>query len=247
MTDICVHLYALCWNEERMLPFFFRHYDALVDRYFIFDNDSTDDSRDLLENHPRVTLDRFSFRGSFLEAARTFYDNCWKASRGAADWVLVCNIDEHMHHPNLRAYLDSCARQGITLIVAAGYEMISETFPATREPLVRAIRTGVRSTRLDKPQLFRPDHLREINFEAGRHTARPEGLVKHPAKNTAGAEVRLLHYKYLGPEYFDRRLTELGGRIPAADVGGQDHSYEWNADRKQDAFRQLREAAVVLD
>src|SRR5258708_22007712 len=95
----------------------------------------------------------------------------------------------------LLGYLHLCARQGTTLIVAQGYEMISPSFPEGPEPLCRAVRTGVRSTRLDKPQLFRPDYLRETNFEAGRHTARPEGLVNCPPR----AEVRLLHYKYLGP------------------------------------------------
>jgi hypothetical protein len=27
---LTVHLYATCWNEERMLPYFFRHHDVLV-------------------------------------------------------------------------------------------------------------------------------------------------------------------------------------------------------------------------
>jgi len=249
MSDICVHLYALCWNEERMLPYFFRHYDALVDRYFIYDNDSDDRSREILEKHPRVTLERFAFRGSFLEAARNFYDHCWKASRGTADWVLVCNIDEHLDHADLPGYLLSCSRRGITLIVPEGYEMVSPTFPDDQVfpedglPLCRQIRTGVRSPRLDKPQLFRPDHLREMNFEAGRHSARPEGLVKCPRQT----EVKLLHYKHLGPDYFSRRLSELGDKIPHIDICNRNHQYEWDDERKRGEFRRLAETAVILD
>jgi len=30
-----VHLYAICWSERQMLPFFFRHYGGLVNRYVI--------------------------------------------------------------------------------------------------------------------------------------------------------------------------------------------------------------------
>jgi hypothetical protein len=37
--SLTVHLYATCWNEEKMLPYFFRHYDNLVSRYFIFFDD----------------------------------------------------------------------------------------------------------------------------------------------------------------------------------------------------------------
>jgi hypothetical protein len=225
MPDICIHLYALCWNEEKMLPFFFRHYDALVDRYMIFDNDSSDRSRELLESHPRVTLERFAFQDSFLGAARSFYDNCWKASRGVADWVLICNVDEHLEHPDLPGYLHSCSQKGITLIVPEGYEMVSESFPEGPEPLCRVVRTGARWTRLDKPQLFRP-----------------EGIVKCPER----PEVRLLHYKYLGMDYLCRRLTELGGKMPTGDIRGRNHCYEWDDERKRDEFRRLQESAVVL-
>jgi hypothetical protein len=27
--SLTVHVYATCWNEEKMLPYFFRHYDTL--------------------------------------------------------------------------------------------------------------------------------------------------------------------------------------------------------------------------
>ncbi|MBI3861863.1 MAG: glycosyltransferase family 2 protein [Planctomycetia bacterium] len=243
MSDICVHLYALCWNEERMLPFFFRHYDSLVDRYLIFDNHSTDRSRELMASHAGVTLDQFSFNGSFLDASRNFYDNCWKASRGEADWVVVCNVDEYFDHADLRGYLRSCRQEGITMIIPQGYQMFSPTFPTETEPLCRQIRTGKRWTRFDKPQLFSPDHVREIHFEAGRHTAQPEGNICCPDV----AEVRLLHYRYLGLDYFIRRLSELGEKIPAADVCGQNHHYEWSAERKREDFQRLSEAAALID
>ena len=45
---ITVHLHALCWNEERLLPYFFRHYDDIVDRYYVYNHGSTDRSVELL-------------------------------------------------------------------------------------------------------------------------------------------------------------------------------------------------------
>ena len=33
-----VHYYAVCWNEEKMLPFMFQYYDQFVDHYTIYDN-----------------------------------------------------------------------------------------------------------------------------------------------------------------------------------------------------------------
>ena len=48
-----IHLYTLCWNDRRMLPHFFRHYSFLVDRFFVFDNGSTDGSLQLLAENER--------------------------------------------------------------------------------------------------------------------------------------------------------------------------------------------------
>ena len=63
-----IHLYCLCWNDARMLPYFFRHYDDIVERYFIFDNGSTDGSLALLDSHPRVETTHFEVPGdSFVD------------------------------------------------------------------------------------------------------------------------------------------------------------------------------------
>ena len=51
-----VHVYALCWNEEKMLPFFFKHYDNIADQYFIFDNDSRDNSLSMLKEILKLLL-----------------------------------------------------------------------------------------------------------------------------------------------------------------------------------------------
>ncbi|MBI4190914.1 MAG: glycosyltransferase family 2 protein, partial [Betaproteobacteria bacterium] len=46
-----IHLYTMGWNEERLLPFFFRHYDPWVDRYVIYDDNSTDATLEMLHAH----------------------------------------------------------------------------------------------------------------------------------------------------------------------------------------------------
>ena len=207
-----IHLYALCWNESHMLPFFFQHYDTIVDRYFIFDNHSTDDSKTLLENHPRVTLGQFDVEGrSFVQAAQQFNNNCWKSSRGCADWVIVCNIDEHLYHTNLLQYLNRCRRRGISLIRPKGYEMVSSRFPIGSQPLHEQVRRGMH---MNKPQLFAPDSIDEINFAPGRHTATPQGHVQSPILK----QVKLLHYKYLGLAYMSGRLSELRAGLREGDI-----------------------------
>ena len=115
-----IHLYAACWNDVRVLPFFFRHYDSLIQRYVIFDDGSTDGSLDLLRAHPRVEIRRFAWThpDSFVLSELAHYDQCWKESRGQADWVIVTDVDEHLYHPRLAEYLQSCREQGVTVVPA---------------------------------------------------------------------------------------------------------------------------------
>ncbi len=210
-----VHLHALCWNEARLLPYFFRHYDPVVDRYFIYDNGSTDGSLALLQRHPKVSLEPFVVTGhSFVAAATAHYNLCWKRSRGGADWVFVVNIDEHLYHPRLRAHLRACTRHGVSVLKPAGYNMVSTSFPTSAGPLWKTIRHGAREPLWDKPQFFDPNRVDEINFGPGRHTAEPAGTVTYPRTT----RTKLLHFKYLGVDYLVKRHAELGAAIPASDL-----------------------------
>ena len=212
--DPVIHLYCLCWNEARMLPFFFLHYDPLVTRYFVFDNGSTDGSRALLASHPRVTLGDFQTReGSLINEARAFYDTVWHPSRGTADWILIVNIDEHLHHPAGLDYFQRCIVDGITAIVTTGFEMVSERFPAPGQRLSASITMGIRSAALDKLCAFRPDSISRLRFGAGRHKARPKGSVVYPHQ----PELQLLHYKHLSASYVVDRYAELSARISASE------------------------------
>jgi Glycosyl transferase family 2 len=226
-----------------MLPYFFRHYDDFIDRYFIADNGSQDGSLDLLRSHPRVVLSEFTVEGpSFVLAAKAHYDECWKQSRGQADWVVVCNVDEHLYHPGMRDYLSTLSSR-VSLIVPMGYEMVSDTFPASPSPLYKQVRTGVRRLLNDKPQMFSPDLIREIHFHPGRHGADPLGHVQMPPTR----EVKLLHYKYLGLDFYSNRLTKLRSGLREQDISsGWGRKYSWDYDQKLAHFHEIRRTATTI-
>ncbi|MFS1512935.1 glycosyltransferase family 2 protein [Chengkuizengella sp. SCS-71B] len=237
-----IHLYALCWNEEKMLPYFFKHYDNIVDQYYIFDNDSTDNSLSILRSHSKVIVNRFKIQGdNMLLSLLYLYNHFWKQSK--ADWVIICNIDEHLYHPNLREYLQVCTFDGITIIEAEGYNMVSDSFPNNDKPLYESIKVGVKSPVLDKPQIFKPNEIKEINFSVGRHFASPSGNVKKPIKK----EVKLLHYKYLGFDYFNSRSSELKTKLRKTDIARQwGNHYLWDERKKLQVFESLKKGAVKI-
>lgn len=213
-----VHLHASCWNEAQMLPFFFRHYDKLVDRYFIYDNQSDDGSLELLAAHPKVTVLPLVLEGdSFVLAAFAQVNGFWIKSRGLADWVAVVNIDEFLWHPDMKEYLRGCAKAGITWTDTTGFQMISHAFPDHGANLTRAVRRGARAPGYDKPGFFRPDPVEHSGFGMARHVANPTGNIVRPAR----VEILLLHYKHLGLDYVTKRNAELGARRRPGDVAGR--------------------------
>ena len=213
-----IELYCLCWNDARMLPHFFRRYDDIVDRYFIMDNGSTDGSLEMLAAHGRVEVTHFDTPGdSFVAEETRLSEVMWNPARGRADWALVVDIDEHIYHPDLRAYLQSCTDKGVTIVEAIGYEMVSDLFPDGDAPLYQQVELGVRSDKQDKLVAFNPDAVEKSNYQPGRHEAYPEGRIVRPDAR----EVQLLHFKHLGLDYLARRSGELRTGLKDGDLEKQ--------------------------
>ena len=224
-----VHHYAIAWNEARVLGFFFRHYDPVVDRYVIFDDGSTDGTLDMLRAHPKVELRRFkrSHPDSLVLSMLTIYNQAWKESRGKADWVFVSNIDEHLHHPRLADYLAECRVDGVTAIPALGYQMLSERFPAPSATLSETVRQGAADPGMSKLQIFDPNAIREINYEPGRHRARPRGRIRWPRRD----ELMNLHYKLLERDYVRQRHAAMRQGLGETDLNRKlGTHYLWEAD-----------------
>ncbi len=237
-----IHLYCLCWNDARMLPFFFQHYDTFVDQYFIYDNGSTDESLSILSKRPNVHIEHFDVPGdSFVDEERRLGDTIWKGSE--ADWAIVTDIDEHIYHPSIRTYLDACKRRGITAIQSLGYEMVSDDFPTGADPILEQVTLGVRSSGHDRLCIFNPRAITETNYSPGRHQAAPEGNVVWPDYS----EILLLHFKQLGPEYPVLRSAELMKGIKSRDLEqGWGIHYSWSADEIRNTWQVMRSNAVPV-
>ena len=207
-----VHYYSVCWNEERMLPFMFDYYSRFVDKFTIYDNHSTDSTLSIIKQHSNVRAIPFGGTEGFNDAEnRRIKNNCWKQSRGKADWVIVCDMDEFLYHPNMANHLQELAHEGVTLPTTEGYEMYSEAFPTHTSDtlLTEVVQHGVRSHWLDKRILFDPHRIVDINYSVGAHQAEPTGIVSR----STGRPLKVLHYKHLGLDYLMERYRKLGERL----------------------------------
>ncbi len=209
-----IHLYATCWNEEWLIPFFLRHYEPLVDRIVIYDDGSTDRSLELLRASAKVEIrPLMRTTESYIDAHQTLFETCWQESRGQADWVCLVDMDEFLFHPEWHGYLAAQQDAGVTTVQALGYDMVSESFPPAGTDLATALTRGQRDLLLDKTCIFAPDAIEQINYGAGRHRCSPTGRVVLPAQY----RMQLRHYKNLGFDYLLARMHALAGRVSASD------------------------------
>jgi hypothetical protein len=241
-----VDLYTIAWNEEEMLPFFFRHYDPLVNRYVVYDDGSTDHTREMLAAHDRVEVRPFVriHPDSYVLSAQSLHDNVWKESRGRADWVIITAVDEHLYHPaGLGRYLSIAGSRGITAVPALAFQMVADVFPFSDEHLATTRRYGVALDLYNKLSVFNPNAIAETRYEAGRHRAAPEGHVRYPKRD----ELLLFHYKFLGINYLLRRYALLSSGLGAGDkVRKFGFQYDLPHFELEAEFAQLRRKAVEV-
>lgn len=221
-----IDLYTWSWNDAEMLAFLFRHYDRLVQRYVVYDDGSTDRTLEVLHANPRVEVRRTRFTetpDSFILSIMPTIEACWKESRGTADWVIVMEVDEHLHHPDMANYLERCRQSGVTMIPALGYQMISPEFPQAGEWLCQTRTMGAPWERMSKVNIFAPDAIESINYTFGRHEVAPTGRVAAPDHD----ELLLLHYKYMGFERTLQRHAECLARLRTTDLE-QRWAHRWS-------------------
>jgi hypothetical protein len=242
---MAIHLYTFGWNEMRMLPFFFRHYEPFVDKIVFYDDGSTDGTLDLLAAKPNVEVRSFPMPHpeSFSLSVQAWRNQCWKESRGQADWVIVTEIDEHLHHSDIAGYLRQCWIQGVTYIPALGYDMVIETFPGAGEHLAHTRTIGAPKHPYSKLRIFDPSAIDEVNFGIGGHTAAPSGRLVLPETD----EILLLNYKHLGADYVLPRHASLAERLRPLDLRkGWGRHFFFSAERYEQQVAELRAALVDL-
>ena len=203
-----IEIYGICYNEEKMLPYFIRHYSKLGD-IILYDNYSTDKT-DEIAKAAGIKVIKFDTGDKFRDDIHMYIkNNCWKKS--SADWVIVCDVDEFIYHPKLTKILEHTTD---TIFKPIGYDMFSKNFPTTNGQIYEEITNGVESDGYSKFCLFNPKKIKEINFSPGAHISNPTGIVK--INTTSG--IKLLHMKQLSIEHVIDRYTFFKSRLSEQNI-----------------------------
>jgi glycosyltransferase involved in cell wall biosynthesis len=111
-------VYTFSWNEEKIIPYFLRHYFEHVkaDKIIVHDNESTDATRHICNSYPgNVEVRTYSSGGTHSEVAHMVpirnrcHEEAWRA--GVA-WLAVVDCDEFLFHNDFAGCLSRCDASG---------------------------------------------------------------------------------------------------------------------------------------
>ena len=234
-----VDVYTFARDEEAMLPFFLANY-SYARKIILYDDDSTDRTLKIARADPKVEIRDANLGYCYDEEAfRQLKNSCWKESD--ADWVVVCDIDEFLHHPNFWGQLLAYREMGITLPKVQGFEMVAEDgLPSLGRNITDVIVRGVPSQLYSKQAIFNPRKLREINYVHGAHACVPVGDV------VVGGDLKLLHYNMLGGDYIVDRWARRRARVSPSAGEQRWKTFDWGEGRLQEYHARLVEDARLV-
>lgn len=213
-----VRVYSVCRNEEKIIPFFLRHYTSFADSIVIYDDESTDKTLELLSACPIVEIRKCPWKGLNDVKGLEFSSSEYKESRGKFTWVMWVDMDEFIWSPNVLQTLLKAFRLDIPKV--AGFNMVGNGLPMDDGRQIWEINPmGVRAPVYSKQIVFRPEM--DMNWSSGRHHLQMRGV------GTTSTEYmfRLLHYRYMGFDY-----TRTRNRNNLERCGRENRGHAWSCE-----------------
>lgn len=224
-------------NEARLLPFWLRHYAAFADQIHVYDDNSTDGSPELVAQHDKAFFHNAGVQGLKEDELLNLAYRVYPTARGSADFVIWTDIDEFIFHPRIKEALAWHKENGHDVVRTLGFNMMGTPLPENdgTTQLTDIYRTGVRAPVYSKSVIFNPDI--DIRWSLGKHFVYEKGVRVSPIEDEyahSPHRPKLLHYRYLTPEYcrernarqYERSVDKGAAWSNSPDHRGE-HSPEW--------------------
>ena len=219
---------TLCYNEEKLLPFFLDYYSDFSDSITIIDTGSTDSSIDIIQSFDKceidlIQLDFYEHREDLLMLFRNHY---WKRVQKRYDWVFIVDIDEYIYTPRgVTDVLQEAKIINSTIFPIKGYDMVADSLPEPATNIIDHTNRGFPVSNLNKLAVFNPNAV-DIRYNDGCHSAEPFGTIKYHT-----SQLFLLQYRFMGHDYFIDITTDKAKRNS---IYSKDNSLGYHYNYQQD-------------
>jgi hypothetical protein len=244
-----IDAYTFCYNEQIRLKYYLNLYAPLCRKITIYDNGSTDSSKEIATKYDNVIWETETYNQNEIndKILTNIKNNCWKQSKDA-DWVIVGDVDEILYHNDgLNNYLMYLLNETNKRIIrATGFDMVSTKLPKHTGNFYddKDFQYGVRNNEWDKTCIFRPKSVVEINYGSGSHSCKPVingQRWRRRVKQVSlyDGELKLLHYKYLSEENFVNNQLRSGQRMAEINKKkGWGFEYLYKSEKQEEIFNE---------
>jgi glycosyltransferase involved in cell wall biosynthesis len=218
-----IHVYTLTYNESHFVKNFLTAYKE-AERIVVYDNMSTDNTVELLQQDPRVEIRLYDSDNQIRDDLYLEIKNySWKESRGLCEWVVIVDFDEIFCRarviegkPVFDLDLTEVYKRGFNMIKPCGYNMISLNAPlyTADHPFVHSQR-GTYHVPEEKLCCFRPEEISEIRYVTGAHWASPldKNQDSRGIRMCTDREWKVLHYKFWNLELYMQKIADYQKRL----------------------------------
>lgn len=211
--------YTLVYNEATLIAYWVRHYVSFCDRVIVYVDDATNDGTEEIAEREGAEVRTYYGTGHLDDIAFVrFAEERYKEARGKTDWVIWTDADEILYHPRITERLSEIRASGVNFPDVLGYNMFSENPPTTDGQIYTEIQRGVQSDAYAKRCIFDP--VLDVVWSTGKHNAYVAGPV-HTDNTVSDDPLKLLHYRWLGKEWFLARNARNFSRLNAVNISRQ--------------------------
>lgn len=241
--------YALAYNEEIILPHFIKHYKQFCDKIVIYDNMSTDNTKQIALDNGCDVISWEAVNGGLNDNAYIHIkSNCYKKERENFDWVFTVDSDELYSHENgvdgLLSCLEKYKKSGITLPKVKGYNMVG--FSESNLDISK-ITFGVEDISYSKRCLFDPKI--NMSWSWGCHPLQSQSILNSidGVVESVNEEILLYHYKYINLSYVINRHSCYAKRLSLFNKSmNLGFHYNYSEDTLRAEYDSLKQRAVKV-
>lgn len=183
-----IECHIIVWNEADIIRLTINHYKTFCSKIVLHDNYSSDGT-DSIALELGCEVRKFGQPGILADKEYLkIKNNIWKGSQ--ADWVILVDVDEILHHPCIESHLMFAKAKKQTIFKTSGWQVFSNDMP---KDSFLEMTNGLHDLNYSKLVIFDPKQVTSINYSYGCHQADPQGVVAY-----ADTTFTLFHYRNIG-------------------------------------------------
>ena len=229
--------YIVCWNEMRILPFMVKYWEQVARKVIVFDDHSTDGTREYLSTFEWIEVRDFPIdtHGQLRDDINVeIKSNCWKEQKDkGVDFVIISDVDEVVWAKNpesLSKEFEFFRDSHFSVIYPTCFEFGSEWFPQYASGLLHEQVTRCKCNHFyDKPMIINPNVVDDLKYVPGCHWL---DYIKTNECAWRSSSLYLFHFRYLSLNYVLERKHSIQARVSKYN---KDHNYGYQY-FKDDSF-----------